>query len=127
MDDPAETDVEGRKSVLVVEDEVLIAMELKAALIEGGFRVLGPAASVDHALDLVSEERPHAAVLDFNLVGEKVTPVALQLKALGVPFVLASAVHATEFAAHPVLAGVPNIGKPTDLKRLVEVLKAFQA
>ncbi|QKK20442.1 response regulator [Rhizobium indicum] len=126
MDDPAEIDVEGRRCVLVVEDEVLIAMELKAALIDEGFRVLGPAASVDHALDLVSEERPHAAVLDFNLVGEKVTPVALQLKALGVPFVLASAVHATELAAHPVLAGVANIGKPTDPKRLVEALKAFQ-
>lgn len=61
--------------------------------------MLGPAASVDHALDLVSEERPLAAVLDFNLVGEKVTPVALQLKALSVPFVLAGAAHATELAA----------------------------
>jgi DNA-binding response OmpR family regulator len=126
MNDPAEIDVDGRRCVLVVEDEVLIAMELKAALIDGGFRVLGPAASVDHALDLVCEERPHAAVLDFNLVGEKVTPVALQLKALGVPFVLASAVHAAELAAHPVLADVLNIGKPTDLDRLVEALKAFQ-
>ncbi|AHG45200.1 chemotaxis protein CheY [Rhizobium leguminosarum bv. trifolii CB782] len=125
MDDPAEIDVEGRRSVLVVEDELLIAMELKEALIAGGFRVLGPAASVDHALDLVSEECPHAAVLDFNLVGEKVTPVALQLKALGVPFVLASAVHPAELAVHPVLAGVANIGKPTDLKRLVDVLKTF--
>ncbi|MBB3302564.1 DNA-binding response OmpR family regulator [Rhizobium sp. BK077] len=126
MDDPAEVDVEGRRCVLVVEDELLIAMELTAALTAGGFRVLGPAASVDHALDLVSKERPHAAVLDFNLVGEKVTPVALQLKALGVPFVLASAVHPTELAVHSALADVANIGKPTDLKRLVDALKAFQ-
>ncbi|MBB3137007.1 DNA-binding response OmpR family regulator [Rhizobium pisi] len=126
MDDPVEVDVEGRRCVLVVEDELLIAMELTAALTAGGFRVLGPAASVDHALDLIREERPHAAVLDFNLIGEKVTPVALQLKALGVPFVIASAVHPTELAVHSVLAGVANIGKPTDLKRLVDALKAFQ-
>ncbi|RUM05807.1 response regulator [Rhizobium chutanense] len=126
MDDPAEIDGEDRRSVLVVEDELLIAMELKAALNAEGFRVLGPAASVAHALDLVREERPHAAVLDFSLVGEKVTPVALQLKALGIPFVLASAVHPAELAVHPVLVGIVNIGKPTDLKRLVDALKAFQ-
>lgn len=46
--------------------ELLIAMELKAALTAAGFRVLGPPASVDHALDLVSEERLHAAVLYFR-------------------------------------------------------------
>ncbi|WP_245456225.1 hypothetical protein [Rhizobium leguminosarum] len=62
----------------------------------------------------------------FDLVGEKVTPVALELQALDVPFVLASAVHPTELAVPPVLAGVANSGKPTDLKRLVDALKAFQ-
>ncbi|KQV83847.1 response regulator [Rhizobium sp. Root1220] len=125
MDDPAKNGAEGRRCVLVVEDELLIAMELKAALIDGGFRVLGPAASVDYALDLVSEERPYAAVLDFSLGGEKVTAVALQLKALAIPFVLASAAHANELAVHTALAGIANIGKPTDLKRLVDALKAF--
>jgi DNA-binding response OmpR family regulator len=104
---------------------LFIALELKAALIAEGFRVLGPAASVDHALDLIRGELPHAAVLDFNLLGEKVTPVALLLKALGVPFLLASAVHSAELAVHPVFAGVFNVEKPTDLKQLVHTLKAL--
>ncbi|MCB5205443.1 hypothetical protein LH464_23585 [Neorhizobium sp. T786] len=60
-----------RKSVLVVEAEFLIAMELEIALTDGGFDVLGPAASVDHALELLSSQRPHAAVLGVTLGKEK--------------------------------------------------------
>jgi DNA-binding response OmpR family regulator len=87
--------------------------------------VLGPANSVNDALELLSQERPNVAVLDFNLGGEKVTPVALQLKSLGVPFVLASASNAAEFARYPVFADVGNAGKPTDVKRLLNMLRAL--
>lgn len=55
--------------------------------------------------------------------GEKVTPVALLLKSRGVPFVLASASDPAELARHDVLARVPNLGKPTDMKHLVEVVR----
>jgi DNA-binding response OmpR family regulator len=113
------------KCILVVEDEMFIAFELQRALNDGGFRVLGPVASLEDALHLLDDQRPDAAVLDFNLGREKVTPVALQLETTGIPFVLASATDATELARYTVFAHTLNIGKPTDMKRLVSVLRTM--
>jgi DNA-binding response OmpR family regulator len=113
------------KRILVVEDEVWLAIELEDALREGGFDVIGPAASVRQALSLLNDERPDAAVLDVTLGGEKVTPVALLLKSIGIPFVLASASDAAELARHDCLADARNLGKPTDLVKLVEVVRGL--
>lgn len=99
-------------------------MELETALTESGFRVLGPAASVEDALCLLEDEQPDVAVLDFNLGREIVIPVALLLKALGIPFLMASASDATEFARYAVLNGVTNVGKPTEIKSLIIELRA---
>ena len=66
-------------------------MGLELVLQRHGWRVLGPAAIVDEALGLLQGERPDVALLDVNLRGELVTPVAVKLRAQGVPFVLASA------------------------------------
>lgn len=62
---------------------------------------------------LLTNHRPDVAVLDMNLRGERVTPVAEALKAMGVPFVLASAYAAAELASDAALAGACNVGKPT--------------
>jgi DNA-binding response OmpR family regulator len=127
MDESSAKRGEEMTSVLVVEDELFIAMELEGALTAAGFRVIGPAASVDVALDMLEEERPSFAVLDFNLGREKVVPVALQLKLLGVPFVLASASGPNELARYSVFTGVDNLGKPTDYDRLVATISSLQA
>ena len=108
--------------VLVVEDEFLIALDLEQLLRRHGWRVLGPAATVDQALRLLRDgETPDVALLDVNLGGEPVTPVAEALRARGVPFVLASAYggHGPTAAA---LAGAPAVGKPTDERRLLAAL-----
>ena len=107
--------------VLVVEDEFLIAMDLELLLRRHGWRVLGPAATVAEALRLLEAERPDAAVLDVNLRGELVTPVAEALRALTVPFVLASAHEPVDRVA-PALAGAVNVGKPTSETRLLAAL-----
>jgi two-component system, response regulator PdtaR len=107
--------------VLVVEDELLIAMDLEQLLRRHGWRVLGPAATVAGALRLLAGETPDVALLDVNLGGEPVTPVAEALRARGVPFVLASAYHVPAQAA-AALAGAPNIGKPTGERRLLAAL-----
>jgi DNA-binding response OmpR family regulator len=109
--------------VLVVEDEFLIAMDLGLLLERQGWRVLGPAASVAEALRLLEqgEEVPDAALLDVNLRGELVTPVTERLRALGIPFALASAYERVDLLA-PELAGVVNVGKPTDVRRLLAAL-----
>ena len=124
MSEPENGEIEPQ-TVLVVEDEFFIAIELESVLTRSGFDVLGPASSVDQALDLLKSQRPDAAVLDVTLGGEKVTPVAVLLKQRGVPFVLASASDPAELARHDVLANVPNLGKPTDMERLVEVVRSL--
>ena len=107
--------------VLVVEDEVLIAMDLERTLRLHGYRVLGPATTVGAALRLLDGEAPDAALLDVNLRGEMVTPVAEALRERGVPFVLASAYDGAQLTA-VILAGAPNVGKPTNGRRLLTAL-----
>jgi two-component system, response regulator PdtaR len=107
--------------VLVVEDEFLIAMDLERLLERHGFRVLGPAAMVAAALRLLDGEAPDVALLDVNLRGEMVTPVAEALRARGVPFVLASAYEGAQLTAE-VLAGAPSVGKPATARRLLAAL-----
>jgi CheY-like chemotaxis protein len=76
--------------VLVVEDEMLIAMMLEDMLVELGYQVVGPVARLERALDAVRREHLDAALLDVSLDGEAVYPVAVELAARGVPFVFAT-------------------------------------
>ena len=88
-------------------------MELDNTLTSAGYQVLGPAPNVDAALGLLQAERPDAAVLDVDLAGEWVTPVAAVLRTMIVPFILTSAYNAAELHAEPVLRNVVNVGKPS--------------
>ena len=115
-----------RKTVLLVEDQFLIAIDLSLLLERSGWHVLGPAATVDEALHLVDDERPAVALLDVSLKGgATVTPVAEALRARNVPFVVASAHSRPELVGGEVLAGAPNVGKPTEERRLLAVLEEF--
>ena len=78
--------------LLVVEDEAVISMDLECILEDLGHQVLGVAANVERALELVSRFSADAdgAVLDVNLGGKSSVPVAEALRAHGVPFVVAS-------------------------------------
>ncbi len=79
----------GRR-VLVVEDEVMVSWALEDMLAALGCQVVGPAARVSQALDMVREEAIDLAVLDVNLNGQKSFPVADALVARGVPFVFST-------------------------------------
>lgn len=109
------------RSVLLVEDEAMIALDMEQTLTAAGLRVLGPAASVNSALRLIARERPDAAILDLDLGGELVTPVARTLRDLGVPFVLATAYNHLR-GGEAEFSGVENLGKPVASVRCVEVL-----
>lgn len=111
-----------QKTVLIVEDEFLIAMDLQMMLEIHGWRVLGPAATIHDALRLLEGEQPSVALLDVNLRDGVVTPVAEALKARGVPFAVASAYQDPERIGGRVLADAPNIGKPTTEPRLLAAL-----
>jgi CheY-like chemotaxis protein len=82
----ADLSLDGRK-VLVVEDEFLLADDLSHSLQAAGAIVLGPARSGAAALEIIeSEPQVDGALLDVNLGGEKVFPVAEALEARHVPF-----------------------------------------
>lgn len=91
------------RRVLVVEDEFLIAMDLRSLLVESGFSVLGPAGTVADALELLEGETPDIALLDVNIGDERVTPVAVRLRSLDVPFILSSASVGSGTALPPIL------------------------
>jgi DNA-binding NtrC family response regulator len=110
------------RNILVVEDELLVAWDIEATLTAAGLNVMGPVSSVQSALDLIRSAKPDAAILDLNLRGELVTPVAQELRKLGVPFVLSTAYNHLRPAGDEVFAEVENIGKPLATSRLLEVL-----
>ena len=111
-----------RRVVLVVEDEFLIALDLQTILERNGYSVLGPAGNVGAALRLLAHEQPDLAVLDVNLNGHPVVPVAKRLRSLQIPFVLASAYSRFDFDDSEVLAEVENIGKPFTERQLLAAL-----
>ncbi len=100
-----------RKPILIVEDEAFIALNLALAIEDLGGEVVGPVASVADALELLTSREIMAAVFDVNLVDRDVTPVAIKLDVLGVPFVVHTAcdIPAAMCAA---LRKVPLVRKP---------------
>lgn len=81
---------DGRPRVLVVEDNVIIAMEIEFLAGECGCAVVGPAGSVNEALNEIGEAEIEGAILDINLGDERIWPLAEYLTERQVPFVLAT-------------------------------------
>ena len=116
--------LQGRR-VLVVEDEAIIGMLLEDELLRAGADVIGPACSVKEALELINQMAADgglsAAVLDINLEGETVSPVADRLAALSVPFVFATGYgggyNRGLHAAAPILVKPFDGNQVTDLVR----------
>jgi CheY-like chemotaxis protein len=117
---------EDKLSILVVDDETLIAMLLEDMLLDLGCNVVGPAGAVAPAIALIeaNDRMLDGALLDINLRGELVYPVADALKARDVPFVFV-----TGYASHgidPRYAAVPALGKPFPAPAIDNVVKTFQ-
>lgn len=108
------------RRVLVVEDEALVAMLVEDALLDAGFEVLGPAATVEEALSLLDRERPDAVVLDLNLAGETSTPVADLLASRQIPYVIATGYGASGLPPGHQQAMV--LAKPYDPGELISML-----
>jgi DNA-binding response OmpR family regulator len=107
--------------ILVVEDEYLIAMELKRWLQEAGVEVLGPVPSVERALDLIEDERLDAAVLDINLGdGDTSFPIADRLEVLKVPYLFATGEVRT--AKSSGYNASPRLEKPCSRADLLRML-----
>jgi CheY-like chemotaxis protein len=83
---------ETKSRVLIVEDEALVAMLLEDMLIDAGYAVSGTASAITQALEFVADAANDfdVAILDVNLRGQPIFPVAEALAAAGKPFVFAT-------------------------------------
>ena len=97
-------------SILVVEDEFLVAMQLTRMIQDLGGRVLGPVSTVIAGTELLQKSAVDGAVLDMNLGKESSAPLAEELLARGVPLVLTTG-YSDEMLPE-ALARVPRISKP---------------
>ena len=117
--------VSGPRTILIVEDEPLIAMMLEDFLESLGHIVKASCDNVADALKAVALNGFDIAILDVNLKGENVWPVAAELRQRGVPFVLASGGHVEP--PPPEFAGAPLIEKPFTIDRVTPALEAAMA
>lgn len=112
--------------ILVVEDEYLIAMQVKQWLQDAGAEVIGPVPSAHQALGLIGQHEIDVAVLDINLgFGGTAFPIADRLRDLGVPYLFATAEH--RIADWSANSDRPTLEKPfvgPDLVRSVAKLVA---
>lgn len=113
------------RRVLVAEDEFLVYLALEEELRANGFQVVGPFTNVSDVRDAVDREPIDFALLDINLAGEMVYPVADELIARNTPFI---------FLTGYALAAVPEayrrfarIEKPYDPAKLMAALRQLPA
>jgi CheY-like chemotaxis protein len=113
------------RSILIVEDEPLIAMMLEDFIQSIGHRVSGSCDSVGAALEEIEQGEFDLAILDVNLKGESVWPVATALRSKGTPFVLATGGYVDP--PPPEFAGVPTIEKPYTIDRVTPIIESVLA
>ncbi|MET3668023.1 PAS domain S-box-containing protein [Caulobacter sp. 1776] len=89
--------------VLIVEDEAVVAMELTRVLTEAGAKVVGPAGTIEEALDLLDAQPIDRALLDVNLGGRLITPVAQALTHRRIPFVYLTGYQEPDVDDGPIL------------------------
>ncbi len=116
-DDETSSESGSKKRILIVEDEVMVALDLSLQLEDEGYSCLGPASTVAAALGLLRDATPDFAVLDANLGGEMPAPIAEELARRGVPFVYVSGYNGDYIDKN--LPPAPLIGKPLPLRELL--------
>jgi CheY-like chemotaxis protein len=110
--------LQGRR-ILVVEDESMIRMLIEDALSEEGCSIVGPAAQFDDALRAAGDEAIDAALLDVNLGGRPVYPVADVLARRGIPFAFLTGYG--EAGVEEVYRHQPVLKKPFTVRSLVDL------
>ena len=113
------TTLAGRR-ILVVEDELLVAMMLEDMLGSEGCVIVGPISRVEPALKAAREEPLDAAVLDINLAGARVDPIAKALAERNIPFLFTTGYDRSMLPAEH--ADRPALAKPFKPAQLIDAL-----
>lgn len=109
------------RRILLVEDEILIAIELEMALEDAGAVVVGPIPGLAAAIEAARTADVAAAILDIDLAGHDVFPAADILRARGVPFVFHTG-HGRRVELGHDYPAVPVCKKPMSGDRVVRIL-----
>ena len=111
--------------ILIVEDDVVLALDL-AHLLEGmGARPVGPAHDMEMGLAMARSETLDLAILDVNLGLDDSTPIADQLRLRGIPFVIATGYRRQDLP--PSLQDAPLLCKPVGRHDLEEIVRSETA
>lgn len=98
------------RRILILEDDFFIALRLEHLVRAQGYTVVGPVMLVDRALRHARHGALDGALLGANLRGRAVTPVAIALRARGIPFVLITS-RGRPAPREPALRGAPRVEK----------------
>jgi DNA-binding response OmpR family regulator len=109
--------------VLIVEDEWLLAEQYASILRDAGYTIVGPAPSLDKAMELLSKSTVDAALLDLNLRGTMSYPLAERLATQKVPFVFVTGYDPMDLPPH--LAQKPLVRKPARPTELCGVIDSL--
>ncbi|MBC7951540.1 MAG: response regulator [Rhodospirillaceae bacterium] len=107
-------------TLIVVEDEYLVAMSIELVLQDAGYTVIGPIPSVDEALEVVAEQPADLALLDVNVAGHRVYPVADALSLRQVPFIFLTGCEGADLPDR--FAGTPILIKPFSAEGLLNAI-----
>ena len=125
MPDTTMINDETAQTVLVLDDEPIILMDLEFMLRDAGMVPL-TASSAARALAILKDQRPDLAILDVNLGrGQTCAPVAAELEAMNVPYML----HTGDLDRHGETVtqfDAPILAKPSSSDAVLEVLRALE-
>ena len=105
--------------IMIVEDEALVAMAARDLMTELGFSVVGPFSKMSEAITALKDGDIDAAILDVNLSGELVYPLADILATGGVPFIFATGYGAESIDRR--FANIPVLQKPIERRALQRI------
>ena len=107
--------------ILVAEDEYMLALHLQDGLTARGLETVGPLATLEEVQALLDSGAPlDGAILDVNLGGERIFPVATRLRALGVRCVFVSGYDRALLSAG--FDDVPHCLKPVDIEQVLAAM-----
>lgn len=109
--------------VLILEDNLIIAMDAEAMMEQLGAKRVDVVATVRDALHIIEKAPPDFALLDINLGNETSIPVALKLRTLGIRFAFASG-YGERAPLPPEVADIPVIQKPYMAETLLAAMPA---
>lgn len=107
------------KRILIVEDEVLVAMLLEDMVVQLGAELAGTASNLEEGLALVTQQDFDAAILDMNLGEHDSRPIADKLKSRSIPFILATGYGGSASNPH----GIMILEKPYVVEEIEYALK----